>query len=174
MALLQNAVNSKAEKPRVYLETSVVSYLTARASRDLVVAAHQQITQEWWERERTHYVLFVSDLVHVEAGQGNPDAAQRRLALLEPLAVLEESEEIRELAELYAKEIPLPRRAAADALHMALAAWHEMDYLLTWTCQHIANGFVRRRLEEIDRTAAITSPTICTPEELLYGNQNMD
>ena len=65
-------------------------------------------------------------------------------------------------------------KASTDALHMATAAWYEMDYLLTWNCRHIANGFVRRRLDEINRNRGILSPTICTPEELLYGNENTD
>ena len=162
------------EKPKIYLETSVVSYLTARGSRDLLMMAHQQITREWWEQQRPHYALFVSDLVYLEAERGDSEAAKRRIEVIEGCGILEETDEVRDLAEMYIEEIPLLKRAGADALHMAMAAWHEMDYLLTWNCRHIANALITRRLAEINWEKGIFYPTICTPEELLHGNQDVD
>ena len=162
------------EKPSVYLETTVVSYFTARDSRDLLLAAHQQITREWFREQRNHYALFVSDLVYLEAENGDADAVRRRIQVLDTCAVLAESGEIRQLADIYARGIPLPPRAAVDALHMALATWHRMEYLLTWNCRHIANASNRRRLEGLNTRLGLPSPTICTPEELLYGNEDLD
>jgi len=163
-----------ADKARLYLETSVLSYMVARPSRDLVVTAHQEITQEWWEQREPRFEVFVSDLVHLEAARGDHEAAGKRLEIIKPFAVLESVAETRALAAVYLKDIPLPTMAGADALHLALAAWHEMDFLLTWNCRHIANGVVRRRLAEINQHRGILSPTICTPEELLYGFENME
>lgn len=165
-------MNSK--KPRIYLETTIVSYLTARPSRDLIVIAHQGITQEWWEQQRQHYDIYVSDLVYLEAERGDPDASKQRVELIRPFKVLADNNETQKLAEIYAREIPLTPKTSADSLHLSIAAWYSMEYLLTWNCRHIANGFVRRRLEEINRRLGILTPTICTPEELLYGIETMD
>lgn len=164
---------SETGKPSAYLETSVVSYLTARDSRDFLLAAHQQLTREWFRDQRTHYALFVSDLVYQEAQSGDTDAVDRRLRMLDSCEVLAESEEIRQLAEIYIRDIPLPAKASVDAVHMALATWHRMEYLLTWNCRHIANACNRRRLEAINARVGLPSPTICTPEELLYGNEDL-
>jgi len=162
------------EKPSVYVETTVVSYLTARGSRDLLLAAHQQVTLEWFRDQRENYALFVSDLVYMEAEKGNSDALTRRLEILDTCAVLAESKEVRELAGVYVQKLPFPSKAAVDALHMALATWHGMEYLLTWNCRHIANASIRRRLEEVNSQLGLPSPTICTPEELLYGSEYVD
>jgi hypothetical protein len=162
------------EQPSVYLETTVVSYLTARGSRDLLLAAHQQVTREWFREQREYYALSVSDLVYMEAEKGDLDAVRRRLEVLDTCAVLAETEEVRELAGVYARSLPLPPRAALDALHMALATWHRMEYLLTWNCRHIANASNRRRFEGVNSRLGLPSPTICTPEELLYGSEYLD
>ena len=164
----------KIDNPQIYLETTVVSYLAAKSSRDLVVLAHQEITREWWELKRSRYEIFVSDLVYLEAERGDSRMSRQRLEIIKSFKVLAYSAKIEILAEQYAREIPLPPKAAADAIHLAIATHYNMDYLITWNCRHIANGFVRRRLEEINRNLGIISPTICTPEELLYGRETMD
>lgn len=163
-----------SEMPRLYLETSVISYYSARPSRDVVTLAHQQLTRDWWQTQLPRYEVFVSDLVYLEAEQGDPDAIRRRKETLEDFGILMTNDSIRALAGIYSKRIPLPEKAGADALHLAIASWHSMDYLLTWNCRHIANGYVIRRIAEINMEMAKVSPTICTPEELLYGKQTLD
>jgi hypothetical protein len=156
-------------KPKVYLETTIPSYLTSRPSRDLVTAAHQQITREWWDTRRHAFDLFVSQIVLDEAGAGDAEAAARRLAVLTPLPLLNPREEEAELAQALIAQIPLPASAAADALHIAIAVVNGMDYLLTWNCTHIANAALRSRIEAVCRSKGFEVPIICTPEELLEG-----
>lgn len=154
-------------KPKVYLETSVVSYLTARPSRDLIVAANQQITQEWWQVRRAGFELFVSQLVLQEAGAGDPAAAQQRLEVLKEMPLLELSEEALSLAETLGQDGPLPQEAVEDALHIAVATLNGMDYLLTWNFKHLANATMRYKIEQVCRQAGYEPPIICTPQELL-------
>lgn len=154
-------------RPRVYLETSFVSYLTALPSRDLVTAAHQQITRDWWERRRSSFELFISPAVIRESSAGDPEAAARRLAVLQDIPVLDEADEAVSLAEILIAEIPLPAKAAVDALHVAVAVVHGMDYLLTWNCAHIANAALVGPIESICLSRDYEPPVICTPEQLL-------
>src|SRR5205085_238609 len=127
-------------KRKVYLETTVVSYLTARPSRDLVVAAHQQITQDWWTNRRPDFDLYASQLVIQEASAGDVQIAQSRLAALDQIPLLGVNKEATSLARLLVEKGPIPKKAAVDALHIAIATAHGMDYLLTWNCKHIANA----------------------------------
>ena len=153
-------------QPSVYIETSLVSYLTARPSRDLLVAAHQQLTVAWWDEQRTRYELFTSQVVLAEARAGDPDAAQRRLAVLERLPLLDVADTAIALAARLVTEQALPAQAAQDALHLAIACVHGMEYLLTWNCTHLANARLRSRIEQVCRDAGYVPPIICTPEEL--------
>jgi predicted nucleic acid-binding protein len=154
-------------KPTLYLETTIPSYLTARPFRDVVVLAHQQITIEWWDRRRSDFEIFVSQVVLDEAAMGDADAAKRRLESLASLPLLEANEEVQRMAHIYTRQIPLPPRAARDAAHMAFASVHGIEYLLTWNCTHIARGEVKRALLRINTAEGIETPTICTPEELM-------
>ena len=154
-------------RKKVYLETSVISYLTARVSRDLIVAAHQQITQEWWENERTHYDVFISELVVQEAQKGDRDAVKKRLALLKPMKRLLVNEHVIHLAEQIIEKRVLPASAMDDILHIAIAAIHRMDYLLTWNCKHIANAQIQKTITRIIEQQGYESPVMCTPEELV-------
>ena len=151
--------------PRVYIETSVVSYLTSLPSRDIVVAAHQQITHAWWAT-RERYDLYVSVAVLAEAGSGGPLAAERRLSALANMPVLMITGGVGNLAGHFVNEGALPRKAFVDAIHVAAAAVHGMDYLLTWNCAHIANARIRARLESLCRWHGLRPPLICTPEEI--------
>jgi PIN domain-containing protein len=151
---------------KVYLETTVISYLTAVPSRDIVQAAHQQITREWWERRKA-FDLFVSQAVITEVGRGNPDAAARRLAALDDVAVLEVTEDASRLAEALIDQHALSAKAAVDSLHIAVAVVMGMDDVLTWNCTHIANAAIRPRIEEACRKLGYEPPVICTPEELM-------
>ncbi|MEO5332978.1 MAG: type II toxin-antitoxin system VapC family toxin [Magnetococcus sp. YQC-5] len=154
-------------KPRLYLETSIISYLAALPSRDLIVAAHQQITHEWWAERRDRYELFVSELVIQEITMGDKDAARRRLSLVDAISVLTIGTEAVALSRQFQKYALLPANASVDSLHISLATLQQMDYLLTWNCRHIAHSRTRRAIDEILKMREIPSPTIVTPEELL-------
>jgi hypothetical protein len=152
----------------VYIETSVVSYLTSKPSRDLIVAAHQQITQAWWDD-----VLFqnfepcISEVVIEEAGQGDPSAAERRLSKLTGIRILSTSSETKELATAYLQCLSLPQSAGLDAAHLAIAVLNDVDYLVSWNCKHIANGRIIQLIQEENRRRNLPMPVICTPQELL-------
>jgi hypothetical protein len=152
---------------RVYIETTVVSYLTARPSRDLIVAGHQQTTHDWWDTRRGDYELCISQLVLEEAGDGDPHAAQERLDVLAAMTVLEIKEEAIALAEELVQTGPLPAKAGNDALHIAIAAIHRVPYLLTWNCRHLANATLRAQIESVCAGKGFKAPIICTPEEML-------
>jgi hypothetical protein len=154
-------------KPQVYLETTIVSYLTARSSRDLITAANQQMTHDWWENHREQFVLYVSQFVVEEASAGDPDAATRRLAVLADLPPLDVTDAVQQLAYALLTHVPLPANPQVDALHIAVATVHGMDYLVTWNCTHIANATLRHRIEAVCRAVGYEPPTICTPQELL-------
>lgn len=154
---------------KVYLESSVISYLAARPSRDIVATAHQQLTREWWERRRTHFDLYVSIEVLNEIRRGDPAAAQLRLGFVQSLPVLEADDRARALAAEILRSAALPHKAAADAAHIAIAVVNGMDFLLTWNCTHIANGIVQRAISRLSRDMGFEPPTIVTPEALMEG-----
>lgn len=154
-------------KPKVYIETTIVSYLAARPSRDLITAAHQQVTQEWWENRRIDFDLFVSQLVIQEASAGDEQAVGRRLQVLEGIPSLELGEQAVALARMLIDEGTLSPQAAGDALHIAVATVHGMDYLLTWNLKHLANATIRNAITAACRAHDYEPPVICTPEELL-------
>jgi len=151
----------------VYIETSIPSYLTARPSRDVKAAAWQQITIQWWDEVRTSYELFTSELTVVEASGGNPEAAARRLDALNAILELPIDDEVQKLAELLIAKGGIPVAAEADALHVAVAAVHNIDYLLTWNCRHIDNATKKPIIRSIIIDAGYSYPEICTPMELL-------
>ena len=154
-------------KASVYIETSVFSYLTARPSNDLRAMANQNATIEWWETQRPNYSIFASDLVISEAGKGNPEAAQRRLAEITSLPLLKICAEVRNLAQALIENHALPPKAEADAYHVAITAVNGMEYLLTWNCTHIANAHTRPKIEATCRWLGYEPPVICTPFELM-------
>ena len=155
--------------PRVYVETSIISYLSARRSRDVVVAAHQALTRRWW-RGRRDYSLFVSQTVADEAARGDRAASAKRLRALRGIPRLALNQPATELAAELIRRGALPRKAAVDAFHIAIAAEHEVDYLLTWNCKHLANARMRGTIEATCRSFGFTPPVICTPEELPSGS----
>lgn len=152
---------------RVYVETSVISYLAARPSRDLITAARQQLTHEWWRLRRAEFEVYISQLVLDEAAAGDPEAAARRIAILAGLPLLDVTPEAVALARRLLELARLPEQAGADALHIAAAACHGMDYLLTWNSTHIANATFRPRIERACRTQGYDAPVLCTPDELM-------
>jgi hypothetical protein len=152
---------------RVYIETTFVSYLSARPSRDVIMAGHQQITHDWWDHCRGDYELCVSQLVLQEAGDGDPQAAQERLDILATMTVLEITEEAVGLAEDLVQAGALPAKAENDALHIAVATTHRVPYLLTWNCRHLANATMRAQIESVCARMGFKAPIICTPEEMM-------
>lgn len=159
-------------KRKIYIETSVISYLTARPSKTIIGAAHQQITAAWWER-RSEYELLVSESVLRECGAGDSDAAQRRLATVADLPLLLITENALQIAEALVRQGIIPPRAAEDALHIAVATVYGVDYLLTWNCRHIANPEIQRNVAAYLAQIGLFLPFICTPEELL-GEENAE
>ena len=157
-------------RQRVYIETTVVSYLTARPSRDLVIAAHQQITHEWWDSHRGDYELCTSELVFREAGAGDSRAAQERLEVLKDMVLLETRQEAQNLAKELVRAGALPAKVFEDALHIAVAADQRIPYLLTWNLRHMANATMRPLIETVCVHQGFKAPILCTPEELRRVN----
>lgn len=151
----------------VYIETSVVSYLTARPSDNLIAAAWQKATWDWWEGQSSKFELFTSDAALQEAAKGDPEAARRRLDILETLSVLPMNEEIHHLTHALLREGALPGKAVGDAVHIAIAATHEVDYLLTWNCRHIDNAEMKPIIRHVCMLNDLQCPEICTPQELM-------
>lgn len=155
----------------VYLETTIASYLAARPSRDLVVAANQELTREWWARRRGRFDLYVSQAVLDEAFAGDSEAVARRRAILAGIPALVVSPACLALAQRLVRDAHMPATAVTDALHVAVAAVHNMSYLLTWNCAHIANASLRPGIESVCIAAGYTPPVICTPLELMEDLQ---
>ena len=153
--------------PTVYIETTIISYLTARPSKDLVQRAHQRLTRTWWRNRRSRFELYVSPLVLQEAAAGDPVRARRRLTVLEGVPVLGPTPDAIQLAHSLMNRGPLPKNAEVDALHIAIAAVHGIEYLLTWNCTHIANAQMRSKIEAVCRLENYEPPVLCTPEELM-------
>ena len=153
----------------VYVETSVISYYTARSSRDIVTAARQTLTQEWWQDARNRFDLYVSVLVVEEAKSGGAEAAQRRLAAISGLPILEINDAAEQLGKRLLEEGAIPLSSPEDALHISLATVHGIDFLLTWNFRHINNAEMKARIGTIIEAAGFESPVICSPEELGGG-----
>lgn len=150
----------------VYIETTIVSYLVARPSRDLIVAGHQQLTREWWDHRRVKFACFISDVVLDEAQAGDEAQAALRRQALHGFPRLAATPEAERLAADFLRSI-LPTKAARDAAHLAIAAAGHVKYLLTWNCNHLANAQILDRLEPIASQAGLKLPRVCTPEELM-------
>jgi len=159
-------------RPSVYVETSIISYLAARPSRDLIVAARQQVTHTWWGERRPAFDLYVSQVVLDEILAGDPDAAERRAALVAGIPVLDITPEVADLAAALIQRVPLPPRAGADAAHIAAAAYHRIGFLMTWNSTHIANAELRPRVEQVCRENGYPPPVLCTPDELMGGSDD--
>lgn len=154
-------------KPSVYIETTISSYLTAWQSPQIVMAARQQITHDWWNNHRDNFDLFISQVVLDESAGGDPDASAKRLEILRGIDVLEPPGNVGQIVDTLLKEVPLPENAANDALHIAISVANGIDYLLTWNCRHIANATLHAGMEAVCDALGFELPTICTPEQLI-------
>jgi predicted nucleic acid-binding protein len=154
-------------KPTVYVETSIISYLTGRPSRDTLIREDQGLTRRWWEQRRHLYRLFVSPQVIEESASGDASAAERRLKALAGLESLVSTLETEELVGRLRRALIIPDKSAVDAFHLAFAVIYELDYLLTWNCTHLANAQTLRLLADFCRAESLWLPIICTPREML-------
>jgi predicted nucleic acid-binding protein len=156
-------------RPKVYIETTIVSYLTSRKNRTLIVSAQQEATRRWWRLAKGGFELFASQLVVDEAALGDEAAAEKRLRAIANVSLLVFNDAARLLSKQLVERNVLPRRAAEDAAHLAIATVHGMDYLLTWNCRHLANAALRKVIEQTCKDSGYEPPIIATPFELLEG-----
>jgi hypothetical protein len=156
----------------VYLETSFISYLVALPSRDLVIAAHQQITAEWWNSQRDKFDCLISQFVIDEASLGDPGEVHKRLKIIDRLKALEITAGAEELAGHIVGGGAIPQKAMNDAAHIAVAAVQGIDYILTWNCKHLANAHISKKVRKICQARGYRSLDICTPEELMEDDEN--
>jgi predicted nucleic acid-binding protein len=154
---------------RIYIETTIFGYLAARPTRDIITLAHQEITRQWWQASRSRYEIYISQAVLDEARGGDHNAATRRSAFLSSIPLLELNDLSRELTRALITSGAVPGVAVVDALHVAVATAHGMDYLLTWNCRHIANATMRGKMTRVALEHGLALPVICTPEELMDG-----
>jgi hypothetical protein len=155
----------------IFIETTIPSYYVARPSRDLVQLIHQELTRSWWDFRRREFELFTSELVLDEAGEGELAKAAERLAVLAGIPLLDLNPQVTALAkDLVGKGI-LPPIAGRDAVHLAAAGVHKMDFLLTWNCKHIANPFIAERLHTCFSANGVHFPVICTPQQFLANER---
>ncbi|ERT08773.1 PIN domain protein [Lyngbya aestuarii BL J] len=154
----------------VYIDTSIVGYLTVRISNNLILMANSEITREWWETPRSQFTLYISQIVLDEVAQGDVEIATKRLEILRDFSLLEVNQAVQDLAVEFLARSNLPPKAANDALHIAIATVYGLDYLLTWNCKHIANAQIQKKLSQISVDAGYELPILCTPYELMGGN----
>lgn len=158
-------------KKRVYIETTVLSYFTARPSRDIMVVGHQEATRDLWPDLTAKYDTYISAIVYEEARKGEPEQAKMRLTAIEPFPMLDIEEEARFLAEKIITGRGIPAEYPEDALHIAVAAVNGMEVLITWNFAHMNNPFTRRAIRRIVEEEGYVCPEICSPEELLEVNE---
>ncbi len=156
-------------KEKVYIETTVISFLVGRPSKNLVAAAWQSITADWWKKRKSHFDIFISELVYEEATRGDPNAVSRRIEIMKGIPFLQVTDDAVNLAKMIIKPGPLPKKAANDALHLAIAAVHKIDYLMTWNCRHLDNAELKPKVRNVLLLNGFKVPEICTPQELLGG-----
>ena len=160
---------------RIYIESTIPSYVVARPARDLLQAARQQLTRDWWDFQRGQHALFTSQVVLDEIAFGEAAMAQLRLDSLDGVPLLQVNDEVKALARKVLQSGLLPVTADRDAAHIALASAYEMDLLLSWNCRHIANAVIQARLRRLAEGAGFTLPVICTPEELIdHDHEQID
>ena len=157
-------------KPKVYIETTVVSYLAARLSRNMTIAARQQTTQQFWHEHADRFDFIISDAVLDEIEEGDKTLAQRRIHLLRPLTVFETTPAVIQFTQKLLDSGAVPRSSQTDAKHIAIAAVYEVEYLATWNYKHIANVHKRQHIEQVCRESGFRPAIICTPAQLIEVN----
>ena len=154
-------------RPRLYLESTIPSYLVARPSQAVVVAAQQLITHQWWAKRLKDFDIYISQVVLEEISAGDREMARERLELVKSFAELRLTDEVNALTKALLRRGPLPLNAARDAAHIAVATVHAMHFLLTWNCRHIANAEILSKVETTCEHLGYECPVVCTPAELM-------
>ncbi|ROL61847.1 PIN domain-containing protein [Bacteroidetes/Chlorobi group bacterium ChocPot_Mid] len=155
------------KKQKVYIETSVISYLTSKPSRDLIIAGHQQITLEWWKKVKNKFDCYISQIVIEEISKGDAIASTARIKAVQDMPILAYSTEIEDLAKKYVELLNIPEKSKLDAFHLAFAVMFKIDFLLSWNCKHIANAMINLKIKNFNNKSARYVPFLCTPQELL-------
>lgn len=153
----------------VYIETSIIGYLTARSSKNLIIAANIEITRDWWENCHNNFNLYISQIVVDEISRGDIEMVNQRLEVIRDYPLLEVTEAVDDLASEFMAKTNLPPKAADDAIHIAVATVNNLDDLLTWNCKHIANAQIQKKLGKICSNLGYNLPIICTPYEFMGG-----
>ncbi len=151
---------------KVYIETTIPSYLVSEQSENIIILSRQIITKDWWNIERKKYELFVSPIVIEEIANGDKHYAVKRQNEIKNLKVLREDENIDIIAEFYMKQFNFPEKIVRDIYHVSYSVYYEMDYLLSWNCSHLANAHFKKQLLKLNNQKGYKTPEICTPEEL--------
>lgn len=154
-------------KETIYLETTIISYYTSRPSNDIMVLAKQRITEQWWKNNLNKFDVYISEAVFEEISEGDPDAALKRLNVVNTIPSLEITDDVKNVYKIYMKRLQIPDKALRDAIHIAIASVHSIDYLVTWNCKHIANGEIIKKLISINIELGLSIPVIVTLEELM-------
>lgn len=158
-------------KPRIYLETTVVSYYVSRPSRDLVIAGHQEATRVFWESLDDQFEPYVSGLVLREAGKGDADQAHARLEALKGYPVLDIDDRAELLARILIDSKAIPKEYPEDALHVAVAAVNGMEIIATWNFAHLNNPFIRKSVRRAVESEGYVCPEIASPDEIIGGDE---
>ena len=159
------------ESLNIYIETTVVSLYTARPSNNMISAARQFQTIQWWKELLSRYKPFISVFVEEEAAKGHSEAARKRLKALEGMEYLPFNDDIEELSLEYYRALQIPQKAEFDAYHLATATYYKMDYIVSWNFKHIASERVRRVLYDLNNRLKFPTPVICTPEDMLEASK---
>ena len=170
----RHIANNQFGPMRIYIESTIPSYVVARPARDLLQAARQQLTRDWWDLQREKHELFTSQVVLDEIAFGEKAMAQLRLETLQAVPLLQVTGDVKDLARKVLTSGLLPATSDRDATHIALASAYEMELLLSWNCRHIANAAIQARLRRLVEAAGFTLPVICTPEELLENDHEQN
>ena len=154
-----------------YIETTIPSLYTGRPAQRLVEAARQNLTRIWWDQHRSEFDLYCSQTVLDECSEGDAEMAGMRLDLLEGIPLLELTDDVVSIAQMLLNKQIIPAKAADDAIHIAVASVHRIDYLVTWNCKHLANPRNWRRISDCVAEFGFRATVICTPEDLI-GDDN--
>lgn len=154
-------------KQTVYIETSVISYLTSKPSNDLVVSAHQKVTYDWWHKTKSKFNCFISQFVIDEISKGDKNASLKRIKSISDLPSLDYNPLIEDLASVYIQLLNIPAKSKLDAYHLSTAVLFEIDYLLSWNCKHISNAVVSNKINEYNYKNSLFMPILCTPLSLM-------
>ncbi len=154
---------------RIYIETTIPSsYYTLRTDEESLI--RQKLTRQWWEEYADLFILTSSTAVLEELREGRRQVVQDRLALLEGIEMFDPTIEIAEITQIYIERLIMPQKPQGDALHLAIASFHQVDTLLTWNCTHLANPSKFDFITRINRELGLPTPVLTTPLYYLGGS----